>query len=140
MSAANDTRELIKGAEWLIKESSPASTFTSEQFGEEELMIRDMCTQFLAAEVMPILDRIDSLEEGLMKSLVQKAGTRVYWQALFPKNMADWAKTLLHQRSLMNTLERAILFQWPLPPTLVLAHYLFYILGLKSKSKNISPS
>jgi len=95
MSAANDTRELIKGAEWLIKESSPASTFTSEQFNEEELMIRDMCTQFLAAEVMPILDRIDSLEEGLMKSLVQKAGDHGLLAGAFPEEYGGLGKDFI---------------------------------------------
>lgn len=95
MSAANDTRELIKGAEWLIKESSPASTFTSEQFNEEELMIRDMCTQFLDAEVMPILDRIDSLEEGLMKSLVQKAGDQGLLAGAFPEAYGGLGKDFI---------------------------------------------
>jgi alkylation response protein AidB-like acyl-CoA dehydrogenase len=95
MSAANDTRELIKGAEWLIKESSPASTFTSEHFNEEELMIRDMCTQFLAAEVMPILDRIDSLEEGLMKSLVQKAGDQGLLAGAFPEAYGGLGKDFI---------------------------------------------
>ena len=66
--------QTIKGAEWLIKESQAAETFTPEQFDDEQLMIRDMCNQFLESEVMPILDRIDNLEEGLMKSLVQNAG------------------------------------------------------------------
>lgn len=95
MSAANETKELIKGAEWLIKESSPASTFTSEQFNEEELMIRDMCTQFLAAEVMPILDRIDSLEEGLMKSLVQKAGDQGLLAGAFPEAYGGLGKDFI---------------------------------------------
>ena len=50
-------------------------------------MIKDMCNQFLEAEVMPILDRIDALEPGLMKSLVQKQENKVFWQPHFPKNM-----------------------------------------------------
>ena len=32
-----------------------------------------MCNQFLDKEVYPILDRIDALEPGLMKSLVDKS-------------------------------------------------------------------
>lgn len=95
MSAANDTKELIKGAEWLIKDSSPAATFTSEGFTEEELMIRDMCTQFLAAEVMPILDRIDSLEDGLMKSLVQKAGDQGLLAGAFPEEYGGLGKDFI---------------------------------------------
>ena len=74
MSAATETKTVLKGGEWLVKESSPFETFTPEDFAEEQQMIRDMCNQFLDAEVYPILDRIDNLEPGLMKSLVTKAG------------------------------------------------------------------
>lgn len=95
MSAATETTEIIKGAEWLIKESQPAQTFTSEQFDEEELMIRDMCTQFLNTEVWPLLDRIDTLEEGLMKSLVQKTGEQGLLAAAFPEEYGGLGKDFI---------------------------------------------
>ncbi len=84
--------EIIKGAEWLIKESQPADTFTPEQFDDEQLMIRDMCNQFLDSEVMPILDRIDGLEEGLMKSLVQKTGEQGLLATSFPEEYGGLGK------------------------------------------------
>ena len=84
--------ETIKGAEWLIKESTTAETFIPNEFTEEQLMIRDMCDQFLDAEVMPILDRIDSLEEGLMKSLVQKAGEQGLLATSFPEEYGGLGK------------------------------------------------
>ena len=73
MSAETKSKTVLKGGEWLVKESSPFETFIPEDFTEEQLMIRDMCDQFLDAEVYPILDRIDNLEPGLMKSLVDKS-------------------------------------------------------------------
>ena len=63
----------IKGGEWLLKESDPFHTFTPEDFTEEQLMIEDMCIQFLATEVLPIIDRIDNQEKGLMPSVLDKA-------------------------------------------------------------------
>lgn len=84
--------ETTKGAEWLIKESKPADTFTPEQFDDEQLMIRDMCNQFLDTEVMTILDRIDSLEPGLMKSLVQKAGEQGLLSTSFPEEFGGLGK------------------------------------------------
>lgn len=95
MSAATEITEIIKGAEWLIKESQPAQTFASEQFDEEELMIRDMCTQFLNTEVWPLLDRIDALEEGLMKSLVQKTGEQGLLAAAFPEEYGGLGKDFI---------------------------------------------
>ena len=64
----------LNGAEWLIKESLPESIFTPEQYTEEQRMIMDMCQQFLDTEVMPVIDRIDKLEPGLMPGLMEKAG------------------------------------------------------------------
>ncbi|MBL7749138.1 MAG: acyl-CoA dehydrogenase family protein [Chitinophagaceae bacterium] len=85
MSTAAATNTVLKGGEWLVKESSPFETFTPENFGEEQLMIRDMCNQFLDAEIYPILDRIDNLEPGLMKSLVTKAGEQGLLATSFPE-------------------------------------------------------
>ena len=45
---------VIKGGEFLVKESNAFDTFIAEDFNEEQLMIKDMCTQFLNAEVLPI--------------------------------------------------------------------------------------
>ncbi len=67
-------QKVLKGGEWLIRESSPFETFIPEQYNEEQQMVKDMCASFLESEVLPILERIDKLEEGLMPSLVQKAG------------------------------------------------------------------
>lgn len=92
MSTANATTQHLKGGEWLIKESVPASVFTPEDFTEEQLMIRDMCNQFLEAEVYPILDRIDSLETGLMKSLVTKAGEQGLLATSFPEQYGGLGK------------------------------------------------
>lgn len=82
----------IKGGEWLIKESDPDSTFIPEDFSEEQQMIRDMCDQFLDAEVFPILERIDSMEPGLMRSLVQKAGEQGLLATSFPEEYGGLGK------------------------------------------------
>jgi len=82
----------LKGGEWLIKESSPFETFTPENFVEEQLMIRDMCVQFLEKEVYPILDRIDNMEAGLMKSLLTKAGEQGLLATSFPEEYGGLGK------------------------------------------------
>jgi len=64
----------LKGGEWLIRESNPQDTFTPEDFNEEQHMVKDMCLQFLQTEVLPIADKIDKMEPGLMPSLMDKAG------------------------------------------------------------------
>ena len=74
MSTTEKSTAVLKGGEWLIKESSPFSTFIPEDYNEEQLMVKEMCLSFLDNEVLPILDRIDKMEAGLMPALMQKAG------------------------------------------------------------------
>ncbi|MFZ1856558.1 MAG: acyl-CoA dehydrogenase family protein [Chitinophagaceae bacterium] len=95
MSTAATTKTISKGGEWLVKESSPFETFTPENFAEEQLMIRDMCNQFLEAEIYPILDRIDNLEPGLMKSLVAKAGEQGLLSVSFPEEFGGLGKDFI---------------------------------------------
>jgi alkylation response protein AidB-like acyl-CoA dehydrogenase len=64
--------DTLKGGEFLIKEST--STLIPEEFNEEQKMIAQMCDDFVAQEVAPNLDRIDDMEEGLMESILDKAG------------------------------------------------------------------
>ena len=92
MSTEVKNKTVLKGGEWLIKESSPFDTFIPEDFSEEQKMIRDMCDQFLDKEVYPILDRIDNLEPGLMKSLVGKAGEQGLLSVSFPEEYGGLGK------------------------------------------------
>jgi alkylation response protein AidB-like acyl-CoA dehydrogenase len=64
----------VKGGEWLIKTSSPQDIFTPENFNEEQVMVKEMCATFLDTEVLPVVARLDKMEEGLMPSLMDKAG------------------------------------------------------------------
>jgi len=64
----------IKGGEFIIKDVHHNDIFTPEEWSEEQLMIGQTCDDFIIQEITPLLDRIDKMEEGLMPSLVQKAG------------------------------------------------------------------
>ena len=76
---------LLKGGEWLIKESNPFDIYTPEDFTEEQKMVKEMCHQFLLTEVLPVIDRIDQAEPGLMQSLLDKAGELGFLGAAFPE-------------------------------------------------------
>ena len=65
---------VIKGGEFLIKDATPQDIFIPEELNEEQLMIKQMTKDFVDTEVLPNLDRIDAHEEGLMPSLLTKAG------------------------------------------------------------------
>ncbi|MGY3087989.1 alkylation response protein AidB-like acyl-CoA dehydrogenase [Hymenobacter sp. UYAg731] len=64
----------LKGGEFIIKPTDAQSVFTPADFTEEQNMMHQTCIDFVAAEVTPLLDRLDSHEEGLMRGLMEKAG------------------------------------------------------------------
>ena len=63
----------LKGGEFLIKDTNAQEIFIPEQWNEEQKMIAQTCTDFLAQEVWPNLDKIDAQEEGLNVKLLDKA-------------------------------------------------------------------
>lgn len=66
--------EAIKGGEFIIRDVHHNEVFTPEEWTEEQHMIAQMCDDFIEQEISPLLDRIDKMEEGLMPSLMEKAG------------------------------------------------------------------
>ncbi|MCK4406796.1 MAG: acyl-CoA dehydrogenase family protein, partial [Bacteroidales bacterium] len=69
-----ETDKIQKGGEFLIKETEAKDIFIPEEINEEQQMIVQTCEDFLEAEVFPILERIDSQEDGLMRELIRKSG------------------------------------------------------------------
>lgn len=67
-------KKAIKGGEFIIRDTKPEHIFIPEEWNEEQRMIANMCQDFIQQEVIPHLDRIDSMEEGLMPSIMDKAG------------------------------------------------------------------
>jgi alkylation response protein AidB-like acyl-CoA dehydrogenase len=95
MSTATENKKALKGGEWLIKESTPFETFTPEEFNEEQQMVKDMCASFLDAEVLPVIDRIDKLEPGLMPSLLAKAGEQGLLGTSIPEQYGGLGKDFI---------------------------------------------
>lgn len=67
-------RKKIRGGEFLIRKTEFNEIRTAEDRSEEDLMMKEMCEDFLEKEVFPHLDDIDHMKEGLMESLMDKAG------------------------------------------------------------------
>lgn len=66
--------EAIKGGEFIIRDTKSNEIFIPEEWTEEQKMLADMCKDFIKTEIMPHLDRMDSMEEGFMPALMDKAG------------------------------------------------------------------
>jgi alkylation response protein AidB-like acyl-CoA dehydrogenase len=95
MGTVTENKNLLKGGEWIIKESAAFETFIPEDYNEEQQMVKDMCASFLDADVIPIIDRIDKLEPGLMPSLLAKAGEQGLLGTSIPEEYGGLGKDFI---------------------------------------------
>ena len=70
----NTKTNTLIGGEFLVKEIDHNAIFTPEDFNEEQKMMKDMCDDFIKAEITPILPNLDKQEDGLMRTKINKAG------------------------------------------------------------------
>jgi alkylation response protein AidB-like acyl-CoA dehydrogenase len=66
--------DVLKGGEFLIRDSRPADTFIPEEINEEQQMVRQMAIDFLEQEITPNAHKIEKQEPGISVSLLQRAG------------------------------------------------------------------
>ena len=62
------------GGEFLVKDINIDNVFIPEEFEEEQQMILQTCYDFLDADVIPNLEKIDKKEDNIMRTLISKAG------------------------------------------------------------------
>jgi alkylation response protein AidB-like acyl-CoA dehydrogenase len=75
MATAVETKKVIKGGEFLIKETLAHEIFIPEEWSEEQRMVAQTCYDFIKQEITPRLDEIDSMKDpSLMPKLMEKAG------------------------------------------------------------------
>ncbi|WP_092482979.1 acyl-CoA dehydrogenase family protein [Desulfoscipio geothermicus] len=63
-----------KGAMFLLENIEPDKIFTPEDFADEHKMIADTVADFVENEIVPNIEELDKQKEGLMRSMLEKAG------------------------------------------------------------------
>ncbi len=64
----------VRGGEFLIDSISAEEIFTPEDFTEEQRLIAKAALEFAVGEVQPRIEEIEAQKEGLLPSLLKKAG------------------------------------------------------------------
>src|SRR5690606_20748084 len=67
--------------------------FIPEEFDEEQSMIRQTCHDFIETEILPNLDAIDEQEDGLMQTLLDKAGALGLLGVSIPEEYGGFGKS-----------------------------------------------
>ena len=66
--------EVIKGAEFLIKEVSSNSVYITEEFTEEQKMMKEAVIEFIDREVWPNKERFENKDYALTEQIMRQAG------------------------------------------------------------------
>lgn len=85
MEVINPPADILKGGQFLVKDSDPEALFTPEDFTEEQEMIRQTIRDFTEQEIRPVTDRIEKLEEGLIPSIMEKFGELGFFGTHMPE-------------------------------------------------------
>ena len=64
----------IKGGEFLIREVKKEDVFITEQFSEEQQMMKEAVIEFIDREVWPVKERFEKKDYALTEELMKKAG------------------------------------------------------------------
>src|SRR5215813_15131637 len=63
-----------KGGLWLLEETEPASVFTPEKLSEEHRLMAQTVEEFVAGEIMPKIDQLETKDWDLARALVRRSG------------------------------------------------------------------
>lgn len=74
MEILEKTEKVLRGGEFLIRDSSPEDVFIPEELDEEQLMVRTMVREFVDTEIRPHTADIEKQKDGIGKHLVERMG------------------------------------------------------------------
>ncbi len=67
-------KDILRGGQFLVKETSCEDVFTPEDFSEEQQMMKEAVMEFNDREVIPHKDRFEAKDYALTESCMRKAG------------------------------------------------------------------
>jgi len=76
--------DIIRGGQFLVKETKCEDIFTPEDFNEEQVMMRDSVIEFVDKEIWPNKERFEKKDFALTEDIMRKAGELGYLSVAVP--------------------------------------------------------
>lgn len=67
-------KEMLKGGEFLIRETPAAEIFIPEEFSEEQRMMAQSCRDFTETRIIPQINQLEKHDRSLLAQLLREAG------------------------------------------------------------------
>ncbi|CAM3711931.1 acyl-CoA dehydrogenase family protein [Flavobacterium gelidilacus] len=77
--------DIIRGGQFLVKETKCEDIFTPEDFSEEQIMMRDSVIEFVDKELWPNKERFEKKDYALTEEVMKKAGELGYLSIAVPE-------------------------------------------------------
>src|SRR5690606_16609975 len=74
MNNTTNKDNLLRGGQFLVKETLTEDVFTPEDFSEEQQMMRDSVKEFIDREVWPLKERFEKKDYALTEEVMKKIG------------------------------------------------------------------
>ncbi|MDX1463666.1 MAG: acyl-CoA dehydrogenase family protein [Marinirhabdus sp.] len=74
MSTETTNKDMLRGGQFLVKETPCEDIFTPEDFSEEQKMMRDSVKEFVDREIWPHKERFEKKDYALTEEVMRKAG------------------------------------------------------------------
>lgn len=77
--------DILRGGQFLVKETKCEDVFTPEDFSEEQIMMRDSVIEFVDKELWPNKERFEKKDYALTEEVMRKAGELGYLSVAVPE-------------------------------------------------------
>lgn len=77
--------DILRGGQFLVKETKCEDVFTPEDFSEEQIMMRDSVIEFVDKELWPNKERFEKKDYALTEEVMRKAGELGYLSISVPE-------------------------------------------------------
>ena len=74
MAETADKKEILRGGQFLVKETACEDVFTPEDFNEEQKMMKETVKEFVDREIVPNKERFEHKDYALTEEVMRKAG------------------------------------------------------------------
>lgn len=74
METETNNNELLRGGQFVVKETKAEDIFTPEDFSDEQKMMRDSVKEFVDREIWPLKERFEYKDYALTEEIMKKAG------------------------------------------------------------------
>lgn len=95
----DDKNNLIRGGQFLVRETKSEDVFTPEDFTEEQIMMRESVIEFVDREILPHREEFEKKNYKLTQDLMKKAGEMGFLGVTVPEQYGglgmDFVTTML---------------------------------------------